>query len=122
MVVAAHGLCAHIPQHPYIEVQILSEPTPEPTAVQSTPPVPSPPIVGFYPDGSGAHRWFDGISWTDVFANPGPNNLTLTPAPAPTSEPVSVRPPFRLPLMAQVGVFLFGAAVVALLILGWFRG
>lgn len=53
-----------------------------PTAPDPATPVPAPsaaPPAGWYDDGSGRQRWFDGVQWTNQFAPTAPPAHTTGP-------------------------------------------
>lgn len=50
------------------------------------PPETNKPPAGFYPDSSGAMRWWDGNAWTEQMQDSGPPPAAATPPSAPTSQ------------------------------------
>ena len=88
----------------------------------STPsPLPSP---GWYDDGTGRQRWWDGVQWTDHFAPP-----TVVVSPT-TAARLGVASPKSRTVASILGFFLGGLGVdrfylgnigmgVAKLLLGW---
>jgi len=52
------------------------------------------PPAGWYPDGRGAHRWWDGSAWTEhTGGSPGAPPPGAPPAPPPTPPPAASSPP-----------------------------
>ncbi|MGW8481531.1 DUF2510 domain-containing protein [Microbacterium sp. NPDC055903] len=56
--------------------------------------------AGWYDDGSGRQRWWDGAGWTEQVAEPAPSAPPSTPAPP---DAPSFAPPFVLPSQPSVG-------------------
>lgn len=63
--------------------------------------------AGWYDDGSGRQRWWDGERWTD-HAAPAPGTETATPAHAPDAPATPAPPaaPRRTPVLGFVGLGL----------------
>jgi hypothetical protein len=59
----------------------------EPAGIVPAPPAPVPApaqqyAAGWYDDGAGRQRWFDGIQWTDNYSTPAPPTHTAGPMTA----------------------------------------
>ena len=68
--------------------------------------------AGWYPDGSGQQRYWDGTQWTEHFA-PAP---APAPAPATPATPISPAGRSRKPLWIGLGIGLGAGIVLAILL------
>lgn len=77
--------------------------------------------AGWYDDGSGRQRWWDGTQWTDQFAAPA---TTAAPAPATVAEPVATSRPKKPHVLSYIALgvaavgFIF-ACIPGALVVGW---